>query len=239
MNVFYQDSIIPKKAGLAYLEYAKNIKEPRRDNDVITIPQKGHSLYQLSAGFEQFLIIQDRPEEHDPRYTKPFKVWFGGTDELPFLVRLRNVCSREGREYDWPTVWRNNSFYKEIKPIPVIYAERKKMKVKRQGDIFAVKSPTQSWDDIVLLRDSSRLQSSDYIPNDTKSRSPKSLQLFATRHHLQGEYVKGNDHYMNVPNYYDIICRGTIEAPDHADLVLKDLYMLFQTRNLFEPAKAD
>jgi hypothetical protein len=90
MQVYYQDSIIPKKAGLAKLHYDKKAAEPKRDNEDIVIPQQGFSLYQLTPGFEQFLAIKDNPEKHDARYGgPPHQAWFGGTDELPFKrIRL-------------------------------------------------------------------------------------------------------------------------------------------------------
>ena len=45
MNVFYSDSVIPKKAGIARLHYDK-VKEPIRKKEDIVIPNEGYSLYQ-------------------------------------------------------------------------------------------------------------------------------------------------------------------------------------------------
>ena len=236
MNVYYQDSVIPKKAGLAMLSY-EEVEEPSRKKENILIPNKNHSLYQLTAGFEQFLLIKDQPETHDSRYTKPYKAWFGGTDEMPFLVRLRNECNDDGYCYDWPTVWRKNSFFGMITPRPIIYAEKKGIKIRRQGDIFAAKYPIQDWDILRFIRNSS--SNFECGPDETKNLDARCLALFGTRHVLKGHYIKQSDHYSNVKNYYDIVCKGTIEAPDHDVLDLKELHGLWQTRNLFEPEKAD
>lgn len=237
MKAFYSDSVIPDRAGLAKLHYDKNIKEPKRVKEDIVIPQNGFSLYQLSAGFEQFLAIKDKPEEHDSRYTKPYKAWFGGTDELPFLVQLKDVCVDSGNCLDWPTVWRNNSFYAQITPQPVLYAKKKGFDVKRQGDIFAVKLPVQDWDILRLIQNSSGNFTCG--PDETKNLQERRLTLFGTRHTFEGQYIKQGDHFSNVRNFYDIVCLGKIEAPDHDVLDLKELHGLWQTRNLYEPEKAD
>lgn len=237
MKAFYSDSVIPDRAGLAKLHYDKKIKEPTRVKEDIVIPQNGFSLFQLTAGFEQFLAIKDQPEEHDSRYAKPFKAWFGGTDELPFLVRLKDVCLTDGNTIEWPTVWKNNSFYQQITPQPVLYAEKKGLKVKRQGDIFAVKHPIQDWDTLRFVLDSSENFSCG--PDETKDLQERKLTLFGTRHTFKGQYIQQDNHYSNVSNFYDIVCLGKIEAPDHDILDLKELHGLWQTRNLFEPEKAD
>lgn len=237
MKAFYSDSVIPDRAGLAKLHYDKNIKEPKRVKEDIVIPQNGFSLYQLSAGFEQFLAIKDKPEEHDSRYTKPYKAWFGGTDELPFLVRLKDD---PGNGDDWISAWQKNSIYNLITPLKVLYAKKMGLRTKRQGDIFAVEHPIQDAGLACMTFTSSHLFSDvkTKITLNNISRG-EGFGLFGTRHKLvSGEYMEGRNYFSNSPER-DIILRGRIEAPDHEPLDLDKLNIVWQTRNLYEPQKAD
>src|SRR3989344_1788811 len=69
---------LPKTAGDAVLKWDEDCKTPSRKDEVITLPA-GHSveMFSLLDG-AQFLLDVDS------------RVFFGGTDERPFLVELDN-----------------------------------------------------------------------------------------------------------------------------------------------------
>jgi len=225
MKVFYQDTIIPNKAGLAFLEYT-DTEEPKRHKDVITIPNTGYSLYQLTPSFDQFLTIKDIPEKHSRGSQSPHKCWFGGTDELPFLVRMNDMVY----PHKWTDIWKGSpiNFYEVIKPEQVRFAEKKNIKVQRQGDIFAIQYPIQDWEEANFAFHPSTLNDVDSIG---KGKFRERVQLFGTRHYLtKGQMITCNT---------GILVKGEIEAPDHETLVIDKISLLYQTAYLFEPTTAD
>lgn len=207
------------KAGKAIIQYSDKTKVPYRDKDTITIPVSDIELYQLDENFNQFLILGEAQVPGNRNYSTTYRAWFGGTDENPFLVELS--------QRDWLTSWREDKFYDEIKPVVITKMEEQfgnnKGESKRQGDIFAYRLPQ-------FMQKLEAIEAIMLISGQT-TNVYTDFKLFETRHIIKGELAI---HYR--PN---LIGRGTITAPDHKPLVLKEWHILSQTRNLHDPSKAD
>lgn len=214
----------PKRAGKAILEYADgNIGStdyPYRKDDVIVLPNRGDlQLYRLQPGWNQFIARFD--------YST---VWFGGTDENPFLVRIDDrpfseYCRRGPK-----------GFYESLVPPLPGHTYR------RQGDIFATPIPF-TWDEIV--------KALQYILGWSAAKAAvaepdeSSGGLFGTRHHLKGVELSSTIRLPveSVSSYRDttffVIAEGTVKAPDHTDMKLKGVHALAQTLHLHDPRVAD
>lgn len=214
---------MPDIAGEAKLKY-KEVKAPSRDGKVITLPETCFDVYLLPEA-DQFLCIEQEDEK-----TKHFKtdkrrgIWFGGTDEQPFLVELESEDMNNKSK--WIEIWKNNLVHEELKPeIIKLYEERfGKEKTLRQGDIFAYPLPTQDWEEIDLWEETlgrrHRMKCDDC-----------GLDIYETRHRFtHGEIATWGTH---------IVCKGTLKAPDHKDLILPKICVLAQTNHLKNPKKAD
>jgi len=207
MKINYRTTGTITKAGMATIEWDEKIKEPRRCKEVITLPVDKSEIYQVDPSFSQFLFLS--PDQQ--------KCWFGGTDELPFLVRLT--------PHDWKHDWSKDRFYEQITPeIIKRFDSLYKGKVKRQGDIFAYELPKE-------LQDIEKLQAIMLIDDRVNNMSTyNKISLFHTRHCLEGEITC---------HYKYPVARGIVRAPDHADLNLSNWHVLAQTVGLYDPPKAD
>lgn len=236
MDVFLkQRGSLPEMAGLAKLVYG-DVKQPSRKGETITLPSEGWAIYQLNNDFSQFIAMKVEAEKHDFRDTPPRKTWFGGTDERPFLVEM-GLTSKSG---DWVEVWRKDSFYETIKPEIIQKFEKYygREKLLRQGDMFCYPMPIQEWGKLLCVLETVRTlhfmrygsgnppEKSDPYP--TTIHDPESL--YGTRHEFCGELATWGDF---------LIGKGTLKAPDHKDLVLKDICVIAQTANLANAKKAD
>lgn len=77
----------PSEAGLAKISYEKEYGMPTRNGaDIALINDPEAEFFPLCGG-EQFLFRRISPDDHNRGRGHEF--WFGGTDELPFLVRLK------------------------------------------------------------------------------------------------------------------------------------------------------
>lgn len=217
----------PKTAGLATLDYWGR-KYPERKENVIKLPEKGYSLFQLKPDFIQFLLISDADLSNDIRHGRRYEAWFGGTDEKPFLVKLENN--------DWKNVWDKGSFFDVITPrnIKKYVAAFGSDKLKRQGDIFAYPLPVQKKKEITAV-----YPDNIHTANSWWSAPRKNIKegwsLFNTRHHLvDGEIQIYSDHQKG-----SLIAKGVITAPDHDSLILNEYHILYQTEKLYDPQTAD
>ncbi len=205
---------LPKKAGLAKLHYERNRhKTPFRKSADIVLPDDPEmELFFLMNG-KQFLL---RIENSETQY------WFGGTDERPFLVRLKEEPFRAFQKEG------DNLFYATLKPKTITKFEQTfQVLAKRQGDIFAVPVP-HSWDE---------LQRASLICLGVK-REPESVKLqpiFGTRHRLTGLYSENIELF---GSYYPL-GEGVLEAPDHSPLKLERMHLIVQAQNLYDPRSAD
>jgi hypothetical protein len=214
MKINYRKTGVLNKAGLAFIEYDEKVKQPKRVKDLITLPVEGYELFQADESFSQFLFLSIAADD----YNRQLNCWFGGTDELPFLVQLNR--------YDWKKAWAKDKFYEEIKPDIIkrfegLYGPH----TKRQGDIFAYELPKE-------LQDFEKLRALVLIGDDriTNFSDYSNHSVFRTRHMIEGKITIHWKHP---------IARGIIRAPDHADLVLDNWHILAQTEGLHTPEKAD
>lgn len=205
----------PETAGLAKLAFGKDAM-PRRDEKEILLPDSPDVDFFSLLGGKQFLVRLGRDVVSEPQ------LWFGGTDEQPFLVRLMYETFKAFQEGG------QRAFYDRLKPAIATKLEKTfDTTAQRQGDIFAVRVP-YSWKQM----GAGRLM---FLGWETVPKSVKHFTLFNTRHSLNGTHLKGAELF---GDRYEI-GEGVIEAPDHTRLELKGVHILVQARNLWEPEKAD
>lgn len=211
----------PKRAGKAIIEYDTEADHPRRDENLIVLPYRGDlQLCKLQKDWNQFIVRID--------YST---VWFGGTDENPFLVSIDDRPFSEYCKYG------PEGFYRSL--LPKLPEET----YKRQGDIFACLIPF-TWEEI--------LKAYKYIHGwkvEVGEAKPdeRGGGLFGTRHHLKGVAL---NHTVRIPESFIssygspepirlILAEGTVVTPDHTDMKLVGVHALAQTRYLREPQRAD
>jgi len=210
----------PRKAGKAVLEYSDETNSPYRRGDVIILPEVGNlQLYKLQPGWNQFIARFD--------YST---VWFGGTDESPFLVRI------DDRPFSEYCQGGPGSFYKSLVP------ELPERTYSRQGDIFASPIPF-TWEDIMKAY---RYLHGWNVKAVESGSSSDGGRLFGTRHHLRGLVL---DTHVRMPEVshgtygpsptWLVLAEGTVVAPDHTDMELKGVHALAQTKHLHDPRAAD
>lgn len=210
----------PRRAGKAVLEYARGTEWPFRQEGTIVLPERGDlQLYRLQPGWNQFIARFDHST-----------VWFGGTDENPFLVRI------DDRPFSEYCRHGPSGFYKSLTP------ELPGDTYCRQGDIFATPIPF-TWEEIVKAYKFIHGWAVEPIEfkTDINGRG-----IFGTRHQLKGLVL---DHTVRMPetfvggfgpnSTYLVLAEGTVAAPDHADMELKEIHALAQTRYLRDPQIAD
>jgi len=210
----------PKRAGKAFLEYVDRCERPFRKGDTIVLPARGDlQLYRLQPGWNQFIVRFD--------YST---VWFGGTDENPFLVR---ISERPFNSYcDKGPV----GFYESLIPaLPV-------NTYKRQGDIFACPIPF-TWEEIIKAY---RFLHGWNVDTVRAKAGENGGGLFGTRHHLKGLTLPQTVRIpeTSIVSYgpdpqWLILAEGKVVAPDHTDMKLEGVHALAQTRHLHDPRIAD
>lgn len=219
MKLFEMRSV-PKKAGQAKLQFGYRGSAhtpPFRESADIVLPDNPESEFFPLMNGEQFLLrLVGSGRDSETQY------WFGGTDERPFLVRLRDEPFRSFQKEG------DDSFYTALKPEVITKFEQAfQVASKRQGDIFAVPVP-HTWDEI---------QRASLLCLGTKQepRNVKYQPIFETRHKLNGLCMErarifGDNHTLG---------EGVLEAPDHSPLKLERVHLIIQARNLYEPRLAD
>lgn len=232
--------VLPNRAGLAELRFtetAENRQLPYRNGAEIVLSNSPHSaFYPLKAG-EQFLVHCQTG------------IWFGGTDEQPFLTHLDSEPFKaflQGGEQD---------FYEALKPQLVRELERQLgVTTKRQGDIFAVPLPF-SWDDIKRFA-SLAFIAAPFIGLGGEfmqrlhmwrgSIGPRKGRVFGTRHRILAtcatseQNIKmfiGETNFIGHKQY--LLAEGLLAAPDHSPLTLTGVHTLVQADGLFDPKRAD
>lgn len=217
IKVYNSSQVLPDKAGITKLLY-KDVEHPSREDDVITIPKTGYGLYILQ-NTTQFLLLQKRKDNGK-------RVWFGGTDEMSFLVELDDGDGHYGADYF--SMWERNEFYNAIKPDVIKMYEEKYgiAKTMRQGDFFCYPLPVQDWAKILLWSQTFARQSSTF----KTGQSGGGLPLNETRHRFRGEICS---HAGN------ILAKGVITAPDHKPLELTEICVIAQTKHLMDSKNAD
>lgn len=219
MRIFEMRNTVPKKAGLANLQFGYTGSAhtpPFRDNANIVLPDNPEAEFFPLMNGEQFLFRLVGRVGSETQY------WFGGTDECPFLVRLQ-----DGPFYAFQRGG-DGSFYAALKPEVITKFEQAfRVPAKRQGDIFAVPVP-QTWDEF-------QRTSLLFLGVKQEPQSVKSQPMFQTRHKLSGLYAEG----AQIFGERRTLGEGVLEAPDHSPLKLEQVHLIVQARNLHEPRLAD
>ena len=220
MKLFQIRGKLPVKAGDAALEFDQGVEDAKREGKRITLPYDSMAEYYPLRKKSQFLFyIGPRPQHEMAR------VWFGGTEEQPFLVRLTtdpfNAFVRGGEA----------SFFAALKPAVISgFEEITGVPSIRQGDIFAIRLGNVSWNS---FREVFQYVFKSFVSCDISCVTPvpkkaRWLRLFGTRHIITGMAVSQPP-----------LAEGTLEAPDHAPVVLKGIHLLAQAQGLWDPRRAD
>lgn len=218
MRLFELNSL-PKKAGVATLTWSEKAQIASREEDDIKLPLDDNvQFFPLQWG-EQFLVAVPDNNRQEGQH-----LFFGGTDERPFLVEMNPstlLYLKKGEA----------GFYDAIKPNGAKFCEEKfgTMTI-RQGDWFAVPIPL-NWKVVHGL-----FSLFCHCVHKTVTKKEKGIPIGETRHLLiEGQLV--------TINYNNLKCIGVAEgllrAPDHEDKVLKGPHALFQTQHLKKPQNAD
>lgn len=217
MRLFELDSL-PKKAGVATLAWNERAQIPSREEEEIRLPHDDNVQYFPLQRGVQFLVAVP-----DNNGRQAMRLFFGGTDERPFLVEM-NPDALLGLKKG------EAGFYDAIKPEGAKYCEEKfGTKTIRQGDWFAVPIPL-NWKDVhgllgLFCRD-----------HKVVMKKEKGIPIGGTRHLLvEGQLVTTSYNQLGCTG----IAEGLLRAPDHEDKMLKGPHALFQTQHLKEPQKAD
>mgnify|MGYP001575319270 CR=1 FL=1 len=225
MKVLTVNPEIPRNAGKAKLEFFKPTSagaEPHREKDTIWLPIHDNAEFHPLVWKTQFLFRVSNP--YSPEETN--KLYFGGTDEEPFLVRLRPVA------FSTFSTERERKFFEGLKPPHIRKLEAVFVnETRRQGDIFAgpIGFP---WETLLALH---LLQTEDNSSEQREPLTTKEASVFGTRHLFTGLALS-----VNLPPFGTVQCvEGTLQAPDHKQLTLHGVHVLGQTAHLWNPEKAD
>lgn len=204
---------LPIKAGVATIEYIGSKYKPHRKDETITLPaDRLNELYLIEDG-TTFLFCRYGYNE----------LWFGGTDERPFLVQLNNnlLISYATRGAE--------GLYDALRPQIIDDLEEKfEFPWRRQGDFFAVEMVGYQMEDLIRFH---RL----FQGEDPEITEYKEESLDGTRHLFTGMILSD---ILLGGRTYDISV-GRLEAPDHRPLELTSPSILVQARGLYNPQQAD
>ncbi|MBI4022697.1 hypothetical protein HY375_00835 [Candidatus Berkelbacteria bacterium] len=220
---------LPTRAEKATIEWAssKDHHEPTRVEHTIVLPRRTDAEFFPLLEGRRFVYTYEG-EEHQVwekgssvRRRERF-VWFGGTDEQPFLTRLTDdpltSLFKKGQD----------EFFWQLRPELVDVAEERGFSWRRQGDIFLIDLgfSWQEWERV------SRLSSKQPVVE-----LDKDVSINGTRHTLrQGGKVMNHVQIFGATYW---VGSGTLEAPDHASIVLERPHLPVQARCHFDPKNAD
>ncbi len=225
---------LPKQAGVATLEwFRENDRLPSRNGRNIRLRRRAEAeFYPLQNG-EQFLyrLYPDNPKDY---------VWFGGTDQAPFLTTLKPaafLALASGGE---------KAFYEALKPPIIARAELfwGADKTRRQGDIFTYPIP-KGWD-VILAEWVNNITTRTYKLQQNWNR--RGTEVLNTRHTLSGMLFQGDFWLDGIGRLYAdnhpladfyprmVLGEGHLNAPDHTQLDLKGPHIIAQAHLLQEPA---
>lgn len=178
---------------------------PWMAGDMITMPWALNELEQLHVLQRGTQFVLRAPERED--------VFFGGTDERPFLVQLRTEhaeCLRDEGQA---------AFYESLKPPVVAALEHAydRVKTRRQGDVYAFPLPC-GWDDVRFA--------------GLRPRRAEGMPVGRTRHRLSGLVVPRLKQAFRLSltdpclDLRGMLAEGLLTAPDHAAVQLVGVHLL-------------
>ncbi len=235
--------VLPSRAGLAEIRFTEATPEatraPQRNGAEIVLPNDPRSEFFPLKNGEQFLF----------QFTAGRQIWFGGTDEQPFLTQLDNDILRAFKKEG------ELGLYEALKPQLVRDLERLLGVVtKRQGDIFAVPLPF-SWEDIKRFASLALIVAPFIHLGGTfmhclsmwRGRfAPWKGNVFGTRHVINASCATAEvdmEMFLEKTHYIihkaHMLAEGVLVAPDHVPLKLCGVHVLVQADGLFDPERAD
>lgn len=217
---------LPARAGLARLEWTdRRTNTPRRDGSTIILPLGADVEFFPLSKRRQFLAHIWRGEQgHQGWGPTPERaeLYFGGTDEQPFLVQLQPEALQSLAQGE-------DGFFEALKPVDVRLIENAYgQPAVRQGDWFAVPLPLELSLKIMagVLVATREPETLNLVPT-TNGGTP----LNRTRHNLNGGWIGTRGRFL--------FGEGVLKAPDHEDKELSGPHALFQTAYLASPQQAD
>ncbi|MFC1651880.1 hypothetical protein ACFL24_01845 [Patescibacteria group bacterium] len=207
-------AMLPKRADQARIQFLGIKDDPRRSMDLITLPFYPDAEFHPLLDEKQFLY-------HIPTYNGggEGRVWFGGTDERPFLTELIAKTLKIFKEYG------EEEFFEYLKPASIQNLEKVLgIPSKRQGDIFAIpldKTWDEIKDDLIIL-----------TGKEFEEEPVQNYSVLETRHQFSEAMV------LDVAGHR-LIAEGELTAPDHDPLFLEKPHILDQVDVLRDPKNAD
>lgn len=208
----------PTKVGGVTLLYDRGVRAPVREEARIGLPDDPELEFYPLNQRRQFLVRRSSSNSPD----RDTHVWFGGTDERPFLVRLKTEAFMDF-VHKGESGFFNGLIPKEAQKL----VAEQPLTMRRQGDIFAVDLAV-SWEEIVRAY---RL-----IWGESLQVRSHSTPVFETRHQASGD---GTSKLSLYGQQLTFVTSGTLEAPDHRPLKLETPHALFQSEYLWDPPRAD
>jgi len=208
----------PTKAGQARILFSNDVSQPVRQDREIYLPDNPELEFYDLVKSRQFLVRLPARTAHD----RDEHVWFGGTDEKPFLVRLQGEAFLKFIHHG------EEGFFAGLVPESAReLVNERGLTLRRQGDIFAVDLAT-SWEEIIKA----------YRIIGGVSLEPKQETgpLFGTRHEIESIGVPSLKIFGQSLGF---VSSGRLQAPDHRPLELETPHALFQARYLWSPKDAD
>lgn len=217
---------LPVKAGTATLKWFKpreveKLPRPWRSDDSIFLPYHEDVDFHILLNGQQFVW-----EDH--RYSQ---VFFGGTDESPFLVQL-HPC------YSMSELGNQRTFFSSLKPDGIRSLEKHfRTKALRQGDWYALPIPIPFNLLIGTLHLFGAWRSSSIL---LVEKPDKSVRLNGTRHLLKTKrYIPLDALVSHFPGLYLITDGGIMVSADHSNLKLRGTHVLSQTTSVIYQKSAD
>lgn len=203
----------PARAGAAVLRFFPGAMFPSLEGTTITLPDHGREeFFPLKRG-RQFLFVLDRMHE---------EVWFGGTDDSPFLTKL-NWQAFETFEQGGA-----RAFYQDFVPHQIKELRRHfpHLKPLRQGDVWAFPVPF-SWDELKQIgRFEDGLGDLQGFERGGRQKV-KDRSVLGTRHTLQGVV---SPCFFIIGGHVDHdVVEGVLTAPSHSPLRLRGPHVLFRS----------
>ena len=219
---------LPKVADKAVLEWDKGIQNPKRDGKKIWLPRHDSVEFFPLQNNRQFLLLSKEKKDGDHYSERKIQeLFFGGTDENPFLVQLR-----KDETFRTFKMHGENGFYDILKPKRVKNLEETfKAKSIRQGDWFMVPFPID-WKSFISTL---AFLGGDKLNN---LQEGKELSLGSTRHLISGKMIQTNTWYSG-DKEHAYIGEGVVSAPDHKSKKLNSPHVFIQVDILHNPQKAD
>ncbi len=219
MNLIEFYDAVPKKVGKAVIKMSPG-EYTRRDGNTIWVAANSQGTYDfrlLCNGNQILIAVNDGYSD----------AYFAGTDEQPFCVRLSLPFATFSKLIDGEG---EAAFYEYLKPDRLRHLEDKYgIKARRQGDIFAF--PIRDYQMHQLAQFYDLAFGPSYVFTE------ETLSIFGTRHTFEGLLLRYQESRSAHPQL--IVAEGSLIAPDHAPMHIKEPHILFQTAHLSDAQNAD